>query len=372
MGDGSGRLGALFGIALLAAACPHDLARPRHERALADRAAVDQEAGVDAPVDRIRREPTPDLPCPSPCVTTFAGRCRVPGNDDGPALQATFWEPAGLYLESSSPPSLLVADGSNGVIRRIRGGQVTTLAPALEYASPASVVVDPASKAVLFVDVRRCELEQIVDGITTTVAGVDHVCLHQDGPAAAARFEFPSGLLVDPTLGLVVAERFWIRAFKAGQVTTYAGSGDIGSVDGALKEAGLNWVSRLARGPDGTLYVSEDSAIRAIAGGKVTTFAGVGSAYGFNNGPAAQALFSWPREMVFDSRGAMLVADSWNNRIRRIDKGEVTTFAGSGEEDFADGPADRAAFNRPEGLAIDSSGALYVSDVENYCIRVIR
>jgi hypothetical protein len=369
MSSRGARHAALLGLLALAG-CPHDLTRLRVDRAT-DRSPVGDRESDAAPPDRPRREGSPDLRCPSPCVTTFAGRCGARGAADGEQLEAAFGAPAGLLLESSSPLSLLVADGTNGV-RRIAGGVVKTLPPLGAWGSAESLA--PGSPgAILVIDGATCEVNQLANGSVTTVAGTISNCSYEDGPVDTATFSDPSGLLIDATLGVMVTDVYRIRAIQSGEVTTFAGAGNGYTVNGPLKIADFYTLSRLARGPDGAIYVSEYAAIRAISGGEVTTVAGLGNAdIGFRDGPAKQALFNSPAEMVVDATGAMLVADSENHRIRRIANGQVSTFAGTGKAGFANGPAATAQFYIPLGLVVDDAGAIYVADSANRCIRVIR
>ena len=158
-----------------------------------------------------------------------------------------------------------------------------------------------------------------------------------------------------------------------GCVVTFAGTGVMGLNDGTALQAQFNQPGSLIIGKQGNLYIAdtENHLIRKIdTQGNVTTFAG--SSKGFKNGSTSQAQFSGPTGLVFDSTGNLYIADSDNHRIRKIDtQGNVTTFAGSGMSGSQNGNASQAQFERPVGLAFDSTGNLFVSDIYDYRIRKI-
>jgi murein DD-endopeptidase MepM/ murein hydrolase activator NlpD len=156
-------------------------------------------------------------------------------------------------------------------------------------------------------------------------------------------------------------------------VSTLAG-GDYGFADGVGAEAKFGTLSALAIDARGTLYVADtgNNAIRRVtADGRVTTIAGDGVA-GYQDGPGPQARFNAPIGLAVDTSGRVIVADTYNDRIRAIaPDGSVTTIAGSAEPGLLDGGADLARFDTPCGVAIDTSGRIYVADTANNIIRII-
>lgn len=177
---------------------------------------------------------------------------------------------------------------------------------------------------------------------------------------------------------------------QAGTVATLAGSSRIGPLgggyqDGAALEAQFHDPMGLAFDAHGNLYVSDwvNHRIRMVApDGRVTTVAGAGPSGpygGYVDGPADKARFFGPEGLAVDAQGNIFVADTFNDRIRRISSdGMVTTIAGSGlrttygfEGVLLDGPAETARFNDPSDVAVDASGVLYVTDRLNHVIRKI-
>jgi sugar lactone lactonase YvrE len=173
-------------------------------------------------------------------------------------------------------------------------------------------------------------------------------------------------------------------------VATLAGGGKTGPLgggyaDGPAAEARFHDPMGLALDAQGNLYVSDwvNHRIRMIApDGRVSTVAGGGEPGpygGLADGPAADARFFGPEGLAVDAQGNLLVADTLNNRIRRISPdGVVTTVAGGGpgtahgfDGALVDGPAGQARFNDPSDVTAGAGGDLYVTDRLNHVIRLI-
>jgi len=157
-------------------------------------------------------------------------------------------------------------------------------------------------------------------------------------------------------------------------VTTLAGTGTAGYLDGNTTVAMFNSPHGVAVDNAGNVYVTDTSnyRIRKITpDGNVSTLAGDGT-QGFADGPAGSAKFNGLIDLVLDSSGNIYVTDFYNNRIRKVTStGDVSTFAGNGISGFADGNNTVAQFKNPAGLAIDTSGHIYVADQNNNRIRQI-
>ncbi|WP_188597675.1 MBG domain-containing protein, partial [Polaribacter pacificus] len=196
-----------------------------------------------------------------------------------------------------------------------------------------------------------------------------------DGTGTAAKFKYPSGVAVDDSGNVYVADynNNLIRKISPeGVVSTLAGNG-YGFANGTGTAAKFMHPYGLAVDGSGTVYVAEYSGnrIRKISPeGVVSTFAGSTSGYADGTGTAAQ--FSGPKDLAVDGSGTVYVADSNNNLIRKISpQGVVSTFAGSLTSGSSDGTGTAAQFSKPYGVAVDGSGTLYVADTNNNLIRKI-
>jgi serine/threonine protein kinase, bacterial len=165
------------------------------------------------------------------------------------------------------------------------------------------------------------------------------------------------------------------KVTPGGIVTTLAGSGAWGFADGLGSAAIFDSPSGVAVDGAGNVYVADtlNNRIRKITpGGLVTTLAGSGSSGGAD-GTGTAASFLHPAGMTIDGSGNLYVGDTGNNKIRKVTPdGVVTTLGGSGQVGHADGTGSAASFARPWGVAVDGSGSVYVADALNHAIRLGR
>ncbi|HXE80550.1 MAG TPA: SMP-30/gluconolactonase/LRE family protein [Vicinamibacterales bacterium] len=210
--------------------------------------------------------------------------------------------------------------------------------------------------------------------VVSTIAG-SGLPGFRDGDAARAAFSDPFGVAASADGSVVyvadAGDNNRIRRIDANGVTTVAGDSE-GFRDGLRSEAAFHTPSAIAIDRSGRLYVADtgNHAIRRVdPNGSVTTVAGSGRP-GYRDGPAAGAMFNGPVGLAIADDGAIYVADTYNDRIRRISPdGIVTTVAGAGTPGYADGAASSAQFDTPCGIAIDSRGALIVADTNNHVLR---
>ncbi len=319
-------------------------------------------------------------------VTTFAGDGTA-GFFDGPGTTARFSSPSGVAVDALG--FVYVADTANYRVRKIDpAGVVTTLAGSGDYGAadgPGSTaqfsniwgVTTDGSGNVYVGDVSNQRIRRIDSaGAVSTVAGAGAAGM-VDGPAEAARFNNPLGLAVSGEGDLLVCdgENHRVRRIDVtGMVSTVAGTGGPGFTDGTGTAPRFRYPTGVAVDPAGNVIVADtlNHRIRRVDdAGTVSTIAGTG-APSSTDGPATTAEFRYPYGVVVDSTGAILVADTHGHRIRRIDpSGMVSTLAGTGEPGFADGPGSSAQFNAPYGLAIDGTGRVLVADTANFRVRRI-
>jgi sugar lactone lactonase YvrE len=219
------------------------------------------------------------------------------------------------------------------------------------------------------------------DGIITTVAGTGEPGFSGDGgPATKAKLDLPIAVAVDREGNLYISdeENYRIRKVdKGGIITTIAGTGEGGySGDGgSATSAQLTDPGGLAFDDRGNLYVADYTSVRKIdPSGTIATVAGTGRAgFSGDGGPATEAKLT-AYDVAFDSEGNMYIADSDDQRIRKVDKdGIITTVVGSGKEGYSGdgGPATEAALRGPSGVALDGEGNLFISDHYNSVVRKV-
>jgi sugar lactone lactonase YvrE len=199
----------------------------------------------------------------------------------------------------------------------------------------------------------------------------------RDGAAEDARFSDPFGVAASADGSVYVADAGDAQRIRRvapdGTVSTIAGSA-VGYADGPATRARFNTPSGLALDASGALLVADtgNNAIRRVApDGSVSTLAG-STTPGFRDGPSGSAQFNGPIGIAVDGRGRVIVADTYNDRIRAINPdGTVTTIAGAGRQGWADGRAEEAQFDTPCGVAVDAASNIYVADTGNSAIRRI-
>jgi hypothetical protein len=329
---------------------------------------------------------------PAGVVTTFAGTAGISGTADGTGSAARFWGPEGLAVDSAG--NVFVADSGSNTIRKITpAGVVTTFAgsntvsgstdatgTAARFSYPTSIAID-SSGNLYVADTSNFTVRKITSAaVVTTLAGSAGLRGSVDATGSAARFGYPQGIGVDSSGNVFVGDTDYYTIRKvtpAGVVTTFAGtSGAWGNVDGTGAAANFAYPRSTDVDASGNIYVADadNYCIRKItSAGAVTTFAGSSAKYGTTDGTGAAAGFRNPQGIAIDSTGNIYVADSSNNTIRKVTtNGVVTTFAGTaGASGTTDGTGVAARFAGPIGLTLDSTGNLYVADTSNHTIRKI-
>ena len=345
---------------------------------------------ADTGNNRIRRI------APSGVITTVVGT----GDDSGlrfggPGATTPISEPDGLAFDTAG--TLYISEyGLDRVLKFDATGTVTPIAgngatgetgdggPALQAMldGPGGLAIDQ-SGTVYVADQDGHRIRRIAGGNIISVAGTGSFGFSGDGgPALASQFDAPTGLALDSAGKLYVSDfnnqRIRRVDLLPAQITTIAGGqgklGDGGPAQNALlfSPAGMNFDA------NGNLYVAdtENNLVRKITpAGVISTVAGVGSrGFSGDGGPAVSAQLLAPRGVALDTAGNLYIADSGNQRIRRVNLvGTIQTIAGNGLRGFAgDGSgATLAKLNDPESIASDAQGNLYVADSGNNRVRRI-
>ncbi len=289
----------------------------------------------------------------------------------------------------TSPPLHLVMQvAPDGTLRIVAGNGLNSYsgdgspARAASLRTPVAVKLDPSGN-VLSTDngvVRSVG----ANGIITSVAGKGGCCAASgDGGPATSAVVVTVMAVADSAGNLYITDSFnnQVRMVnKAGVISTVAGNGQNGSTGdgGPATAASFFGLSGIAVDPTGKIYVAEKFGHRVrqfTVGGAITTVAGTGqSGFTGDGGPATQASLNQPAGLALDGTGRLYIADSQNQRIRRVvPGGAITTIAGNGRSAFQGdgGPAGAASLGTPSGVAVAGDGSVYVADTDNDRIRKI-
>lgn len=295
---------------------------------------------------------------------------------------------AGLCLHAfAQGPVLSVQPGAT--VATVAGDGVlgysgdAAAATGASFALPAAVAYDQAGN--LYIADAGNDVIRKVDssGIVTTVAGSGVQGFGGDGgPATAALLDTPTGVAVDGHGDVFIADSHNQRVRMVnpqGIISTVAGNGVAGYSNdgGAAASASLFLPRAVAVDAAGDLYIADtgNNRIRRVSNGVITTVAGDGEQfYSGDGGPAASAGLDAPTGVAVDAAGNLYIADSHNQRIRMVSaQGVISTVAGNGTIGFSgdNGNAVLASLARPTGVAVDASGNVYVADSGNNVLRQI-
>lgn len=341
---------------------------------------------------------------PTMTMTTAVGTGK-PGrpSDGGAAVEATLNMPFDAAFDSGG--NLYLSDTMNHCIRRVDGktGVITTVAgngaqgfsgdggaaSKAQLNEPYGVVLD--SKGNLYFADRLNRRVRRVDagtGSITTVAGDGSKTYSGDGgPGARAGLVEPNGVALDPEearlfIADVADHRVRVLDLGTGTISTFAGTGQgrFAGDGGPASAASIFGARAVEVGADGTVYIVErqGNRVRGVdpRTGLITTRAGTGAkGYSGDGGPAKEATFNGPKELAIDRAGNLLIVDTENHAIRRIDArtGLIRTLAGNGRrgKEGDGGAATSALLDRPHGVAVGPDGAVYIGDTGNHRIRKV-
>jgi streptogramin lyase len=358
---------------------------------------------ADSENHRIRRVDTA-----TGLITTFAGTGSS-GNsgEDGPAISARLNKPRGVFADQSG--NVFIADTMNhrimkvdplGIITRVAGKQYDggyhdgDNGPATSAAlnEPDDAAIDGLGNIYIADTKNDCIRKVDTSGIITTVAGIPYNSGYSGdgGPATAARLRKPRGVHVDFSGNIYIADadNHVIRKVdgSTGIITTFAGDGSSGDQGdgGPATLARLKKPHAVFSDASGNIYIadSENHRIKKVDGttGIITTVAGTGSGGDAgDDGPAINALMNKPRGLWIDESGNILIADTDNSRVKKVDtsSGIITTVAGNGSSGYSGdtGPATSASLNKPRAVCMHEATApayLVIADPSNHRIREVN
>jgi sugar lactone lactonase YvrE len=350
---------------------------------------------------------------PQGTITTYAGTgpSGYGYNGDGiPATQSTLWNPSGVAVDGAG--NLYIADTTNQRLRQVdAGGYIHTLA-GNGYTGespdgtiglntllnqPSRVALDGQGNLVFF-DSGNYLVRSFgaINGVLSnrsvlsTLAGNGTSGSTGDGgPATAASLYALSGLGIDAstgtlylgvTTGQIPSTNNRVRVVSAGIIATLVGggNGDGGpALNALLDPRGLTVVGGTTTAADLYIADAKNNSVRKVDGGTgiITTVAGSGPAgFSGDGGPATAATLRIPLAVTADALGNLYIADTGNNRVRRVDTaGSIATVAGNGILGYSGdgGSALNASLYQPHGVALDAAGNLYIADWGNNRIRQV-
>ena len=353
---------------------------------------------ADSLNDRIR-----EVDAATGIIHTVAGNGNFGfSGDGGPATSAELHSPSGVFGDSAG--NIFIADSGNERIREVVAatGIIHTVAgngnfgfsgdggpaPDAELVTPSGVFVD-ISGNIFIADTGNARIREVVaaTGIIQTVAGNGTNGGGGDGgPATSAQLNGPFDVAVDGSGNVFIADsgnqRIREVVASTGTIQTVAGNGAQGfSGDGGpATSASLRNPFGLSVDGSGNIFIADrdNNRIRKVvaATGNIQTVAGNGTfGYSGDGGPATSATINVPSDVYADSAGNLFVADSFNNRIRKVvaATGDIQTVAGNGIADFSGdgGLAASAALHSPEGVFVDGAGNIFIADHSNGRIREV-
>ncbi len=293
------------------------------------------------------------------------------GGDGGDARSAALNEPKGVAVDRKG--NIYIADTENCLIRSVdTKGYISTISGSI---FPHGESGGEAEEMMFQRELGKVPRKE----------GLPSDAIGDNGPARSARLRFPSALAVDDAGNIYIADTYNHRVRRldiiSGIITTVAGNGQdgFGGDDGPATDASLSEPSGIAIDSNGDIYIADlmNHKIRKVdvSTGVITTVAGSGNgSFSGDNGPAIYAGLAGPSGVAVDKEGNIFIADTFNNRIRMIDKGTgfISTVAGD-ENRFRVGEKESTekSLSRPYAIAIDSKGDIYTTDSDNHMIRKI-
>ncbi len=295
-------------------------------------------------------------------VSTFAGS-SVAGTQDGFRTAAQFSNPVNVVVANDG--TAYVADFDFGLIRKITpAGQVSTLTNQSNFQRPFGIALSSTGALYVSTDADDAGNRSSTTGTVWSInlsTGVATV-IQRDLGRPRGLAVLPNGQII---LSDLVQNTISLLNPTNGTVTPIAGlAGTAGFQNGNGTGATFSRPYGVTVQSDGSLLVADqnNNCIRRVTlAGAVTTYAGTGTV-GSQNGPIATATFDGPQDVKVDGAGRIYVADTTGKKVRLIVNGKVSIFAGDGDAGFRDGPAPQAEFFGLEGFFVTKGGKVFVAD----------
>jgi len=344
---------------------------------------------------------TPRTGTTSGYVYTVAGMGGYPGDsgDGGPSTSATLGYAGGVAVDSSD--DMFIPDYYHYVVREAAlGGNINTVAGngTLNYTGngipatnsvlngPFGVAFDPSGNAYI-ADRYNCIVRKVdTTGTITLFAGTPGSCgFGGDGGSATASgvalLNNPLSVAADSAGNVYIADYYNCRirvVDTSGNINTFAGEYCGYNGDGPATSQYLYYPEAVTTDAAGNVYIadSDNSIVRKVSGGNMTTIAGIPDTYGYSGdgGPATSAKLYYPVGVAVDKAGNVYISDEYNLRIRQINPaGIIDTFAGNGAGGFQGdgGPAVQTSLSYPQEVAVDPAGDVLIADTSNQRIRLV-
>jgi len=321
-------------------------------------------------------------------IRTIAG--KGPGEESGPAATALINEPFGLAVDAAGnvyvADFVVLSESSLTTIRKVSPNGLLSFPLFAFDNTEANVAVDSAGNIYTADSWQNRIIKMTPDGASYSVAGIGKFLgsTGDGGPAGSASFHYPSGVAVDSVGNIYIADLLAHNVRKVtpdGIIVTVAGTGAAGfsGDDGPATFARLNRPHAVAVDTAGNLFIADSvnhSVRKVTPDGVIHTVAGNGTA-GFrgDGGPAVFAQLSDPAGIAVDTSGNLFIADANNHRIRQVTPdGIIRTVVGNGTAGFGGdgGPPESAQLAWPRAVAVDAAGSLYIADGRYHLIRKVE
>jgi sugar lactone lactonase YvrE len=322
--------------------------------------------------------------------------CTLCSDAQIPVTAAPLILPSAIAYDAAG--NLYIAETGNQVIRKVDTAEkITTVAgtgsqgyggdggsaTAALLDSPQGLAIGGDNLYIADTHNHRIRKLNLTTGTITTIAGSAAGFSGDNGSATAAQLNLPTALAIDSNSNLYIADtqnhRIRRLNLSSGIITTFAGNGTQGfsGDDGPATAAAIDSPSGLAVDANQNLYLADthNQRVRKIAAatGTITTVAGAAAGFSGDNGAASAARLSLPHGLSIDGAGNLYIADTSNHRIRRIDAttGMITTVAGDGTQNFSgdNHPATSASLDSPRATTVSASGLVTLADTANQRVR---